>query len=57
MSDSIHLWMRHESRPTERRAPLTPDDAAHLVAQGLRITVEACDQRVFPLADYIAMRL
>ncbi|MEU7067485.1 saccharopine dehydrogenase [Streptomyces sp. NPDC046161] len=54
MSVSVHLWMRHESRPTERRAPLTPDDAAHLVAQGLRITVEACDQRVFSLADYIA---
>ncbi|MFJ6721924.1 saccharopine dehydrogenase [Streptomyces sp. NPDC091259] len=54
MSDSIHLWMRHEARPTERRAPLTPADAGRLVARGLRITVEASDQRVFPLADYTA---
>ncbi|MEV6573411.1 saccharopine dehydrogenase [Streptomyces sp. NPDC051577] len=54
MSKTPHLWMRHESRPTERRAPLTPSDAGHLVRAGLRITVEASEQRVFPLADYAA---
>ncbi|MBT2402876.1 MULTISPECIES: saccharopine dehydrogenase [unclassified Streptomyces] len=54
MPDTPHLWMRHESRPTERRAPLTPGDAGHLVSQGVRITVEESDQRVFPLADYAA---
>ena len=46
--------MRPESRPTERRAPLPPGDAERLVRQGLRITVEESDQRVFPLADYAA---
>ncbi|WP_030200944.1 saccharopine dehydrogenase [Streptomyces sp. NRRL S-87] len=54
MSDRPHLWMRHEARPTERRAPLVPEDAATLVRQGVRITVEDSDQRAFPLADYAA---
>ncbi|MFJ4319828.1 saccharopine dehydrogenase [Streptomyces lavendulae] len=54
MSDSTHLWMRHEARPTERRAPLTPHDAGRLVEAGVRITVEESDQRAFPLADYAA---
>jgi saccharopine dehydrogenase (NAD+, L-lysine-forming) len=54
MSDTIHLWMRHEARRTERRAPLTPQDAARLVEAGVRITVEESDQRAFPLAEYAA---
>ncbi|KJY37795.1 saccharopine dehydrogenase [Streptomyces katrae] len=54
MPDSTHLWMRHEARPTERRAPLTPQDAARLVEAGVRITVEESAQRAFPLADYTA---
>ncbi|MFG2622053.1 saccharopine dehydrogenase [Streptomyces sp. NPDC048507] len=54
MSDRIHLWMRHEARPTERRAPLTPEDAARLVGAGVRITVEESQQRAFPLAAYAA---
>ncbi|MFF2196351.1 saccharopine dehydrogenase [Streptomyces sp. NPDC058157] len=56
MSDSTrtHLWMRHEARRTERRAPLTPQDAARLVEAGIRITVEESAQRAFPLADYAA---
>ncbi|MEW1638803.1 saccharopine dehydrogenase [Streptomyces sp. NPDC093801] len=54
MSDPTHLWMRHEARSTERRAPLTPQDAARLVEAGVRITVEESAQRAFPLADYTA---
>ncbi|MEV3991481.1 saccharopine dehydrogenase [Streptomyces sp. NPDC049837] len=49
-----HLWMRHESRASERRAPLVPEDAAKLVAQGVTITVEESPQRAFPLTDYTA---
>ncbi|MFE9769589.1 saccharopine dehydrogenase [Streptomyces sp. NPDC005808] len=45
--------MRHESRTTERRAPITPWDAGQLVRNGLRLTVEDSPQRVFPLADYV----
>ncbi|MEV7414922.1 saccharopine dehydrogenase [Streptomyces sp. NPDC089919] len=54
MSDRPHLWMRHESRPTERRAPLVPEDAAALVRQGVRITVEYSPGRAFPLGEYAA---
>ncbi|MEU9147871.1 saccharopine dehydrogenase [Streptomyces sp. NPDC048349] len=54
MSDNPHLWMRAESRPSERRAPLVPEDAARLVGQGVEITVEESAQRVFPLEDYLA---
>lgn len=54
MSDRPRLWMRHESRSSERRAPLVPEDAARLVAEGVQITVEEAPQRAFPLADYVA---
>jgi saccharopine dehydrogenase (NAD+, L-lysine-forming) len=46
--------MRHETRETERRAPVVPDDARRLVEAGLRLTVEESPQRVFPLEDYVA---
>ncbi|MFJ6719040.1 MULTISPECIES: saccharopine dehydrogenase [unclassified Streptomyces] len=52
MPESPQLWMRTETRPTERRAPLTPHDADQLVRRGVRITVEESAHRVFPLADY-----
>ncbi|MDJ0344125.1 saccharopine dehydrogenase [Streptomyces sp. H10-C2] len=53
MSDMPRLWMRQESRPRERRAPIVPEDAARLVESGVRLTVEESPQRVFPLADYV----
>ena len=49
---SPHLWMRHETRSTERRAPLVPSDAARLVADGVRVTVEESPQRVFDVEAY-----
>lgn len=54
MSNNPHLWMRAESRPSERRAPLVPEDAARLMARGVEITVEESAQRAFPLDDYLA---
>lgn len=54
MSQLPQLWMRNETRPTERRAPLTPDDAERLVRRGVRITVEESGHRVFPLDAYEA---
>ncbi|MBB4894207.1 saccharopine dehydrogenase (NAD+, L-lysine-forming) [Streptomyces olivoverticillatus] len=54
MSDTPRLWMRHEARPSERRAPLVPADAKVLVERGIQVTVEESPQRVFPLGDYIA---
>lgn len=49
---SLHLWLRHETRSTERRAPLVPHDAARLVADGVRVTVEESPQRVFDIEAY-----
>ncbi|MFF4367756.1 saccharopine dehydrogenase [Streptomyces sp. NPDC001594] len=54
MAETPQLWMRSETRPTERRAPLTPDDAGLLVRRGVRITVEDSGHRVFPLDAYAA---
>ncbi len=50
--DGIHLWMRAEVRATERRAPITPADAATLIASGAQITVERSPQRIFDVSGY-----
>ncbi|MGW0393643.1 saccharopine dehydrogenase [Streptomyces sp. NPDC003042] len=55
MAGLPQLWVRSETRPTERRAPLTPHDAGQLVRRGVRITVEDSAHRVFPLDDYAAV--
>lgn len=31
---TTHIWMRHEARDTERRAPLVPDDVRALGSRG-----------------------
>ncbi|GLW92409.1 saccharopine dehydrogenase [Actinokineospora globicatena] len=49
-----HLWLRHEVRTTERRAPIVPDDARTLVDAGITVTVEDSPQRVFDTGDYAA---
>ncbi|HIG26434.1 MAG TPA: saccharopine dehydrogenase [Verrucomicrobiales bacterium] len=49
---SIHIWLRAESKPAEKRSPLTPGDAGILVKAGLRVTVESSNQRVFPASEY-----
>ncbi|WP_405895728.1 saccharopine dehydrogenase [Streptomyces sp. NBC_00104] len=48
----LHLWLRHETRTTERRTPIVPSDARRLVESGVRITVEDSPQRIFPLEVY-----
>jgi saccharopine dehydrogenase (NAD+, L-lysine-forming) len=50
----LRLWLRHETRPTERRAPIVPADAARLVRAGASVTVEDSPQRVFDVAEYAA---
>ena len=54
MTELPRLWMRHEIRSTERRAPVVPADAALLVGSGVGVTVEESPQRAFPIADYAA---
>ena len=53
MQGPPRLWMRHEARATERRAPLVPGDAARLVRESVSITVEESPQRVFPIDQYV----
>ena len=48
------LWLRAEARPTERRTPLLPKGAAHLIDAGFEISVEASPMRVVPDADFAA---
>lgn len=48
------LWIRHETRPNEQRAPVVPEDVARLVEAGLRVTVEESPDRAFPLGEYVA---
>jgi len=47
-----HLWVRAEQRPNEERVGITPDGAAALVAQGLRVTVEDSATRIIPTQAY-----
>ncbi|MFD2421789.1 saccharopine dehydrogenase [Amycolatopsis pigmentata] len=51
---TVRITMRHETRPTERRAPISPGDAAVLVGAGIVLTVEKSAQRVFPDEEYAA---
>ncbi|WP_062644151.1 saccharopine dehydrogenase [Streptomyces maremycinicus] len=48
----LHLWLRHETRVTERRTPVVPDDARRLVEAGVELTVEDSPQRVFATREY-----
>ncbi|NUO43930.1 MAG: saccharopine dehydrogenase [Streptomyces sp.] len=50
----LHLWLRHEVRPTERRTPIVPSDARRLVESGVTLTVEQSPQRIFPVEEYEA---
>ncbi len=47
-----HLWLRHEYKPDERRAPITPEQVGALVAAGHQVTVESSPARVFPDGAY-----
>ena len=49
-----HLWIRSESRPNERRAPVTPDGVGALLAAGHRVTVEESPHRIAPDSAYAA---
>ena len=51
-SQPPHLWIRSETRETERRTPLVPADVGRLVHLGFRVTVEESAQRVFPVEEY-----
>ena len=48
----LHLWLRHETRSTERRTAIVPSDARRLVDGGVTLTVEESPQRIFPIEEY-----
>ena len=45
----MHLWVRAEQRPNERRVGVTPDGVSTLVAAGLNVTVEESPERIIPI--------
>ncbi len=51
----IHLWLRHETKPFERRTALTPTYAATLIEAGFIVSVEKSTLRCFPDEDYCAV--
>lgn len=55
MTAEHHLWLRAETRASERRTPITPEDAARLVAGGIAVTVEDSPSRIFPTSAYAAV--
>ncbi|GAA1866793.1 saccharopine dehydrogenase [Myceligenerans crystallogenes] len=54
MPISTGLWLRREASSNEQRTVITPADAAALVADGFRVTVEESAHRVFPIDEYAA---
>lgn len=49
----MHLWLRDETKPNEKRTPLTPGHARQLLEASARITVESSETRVFTDRDYL----
>ncbi|MCZ6672430.1 MAG: saccharopine dehydrogenase [Verrucomicrobia bacterium] len=49
---SIHIWLRAETKPNEKRTPLIPEGAKRLIENGFQITVERTAARIIPDRDY-----
>jgi saccharopine dehydrogenase (NAD+, L-lysine-forming) len=47
-----HIWLRAETKPFERRTPLTPTGAKQLIDAGFTVTVERSDENIFPAERY-----
>ena len=41
------IWIRAETKTREERAPISPQDAARLIAAGFELVVEESDARDF----------
>ena len=51
----VHLWLRDETKPFERRTALTPTCAGKLIDAGFTVSVETSSVRCFPDEEYIAI--
>jgi saccharopine dehydrogenase (NAD+, L-lysine forming) len=49
---ALRLWLRAETKPNERRAPLVPADVSVLTRSGAEIVVERCPSRLFSEDEY-----
>ncbi|MFC7497012.1 MULTISPECIES: saccharopine dehydrogenase [unclassified Nocardioides] len=50
----VQVWIRSESRGTERRTPVVPADVPTLLDAGIEVTVEESLQRIFAIEEYDA---
>ncbi|KAJ9078197.1 Saccharopine dehydrogenase [Entomophthora muscae] len=48
----VHLWLRHEVKPMEHRAALSPEACKTLIDNGFTITAEKSDARFFKDEEY-----
>ena len=46
------LWLRCETKLLEKRTPLTPAAAKHLIEAGLDVAVEEDPKRIFDIEEY-----
>jgi saccharopine dehydrogenase (NAD+, L-lysine-forming) len=47
-----HIWLRGETKPFERRTPLTPAGAKQLIDEGFTVTVEQSNDNIFSPDQY-----
>ncbi|KAM7432200.1 Saccharopine dehydrogenase [Porites harrisoni] len=52
---AVHLWLRAETKPNERRTHITPERCKDLVQAGFKLTVEKSDQRIFKDEEYASI--
>ena len=49
------LWVRGETKLHERRCALTPEGAYTLIKNGVDVTIELWENRIYPIEEYIAV--
>lgn len=52
---AVHLWLRAEKKPNERRTHLTPEKCKELVKAGFKLTVELSEQCIFKDEEYASI--
>ncbi|OLY81128.1 Saccharopine dehydrogenase [NAD(+), L-lysine-forming] [Smittium mucronatum] len=50
--NSVHLWLREETKPLEHRSVLSPEVAKELIDNGFKITVERWNDRIFNISEF-----
>jgi hypothetical protein len=50
---NLHLWLRDETKPLEQRSALSPQDARLLIQNGIQLTVESSEVRIFNDNEFV----